>query len=83
MKKIIRKFYPYNQKNYWEQDKIVNRFVEIVKSMPQPVFKIVSNATEDYVEAYNKNGVVAYRIYVDYFKCLGIVSILKKELKND
>ena len=83
MKKIVRNFYPNKFRNYWERNRVIDRFVEIIKSMPKPVFRRVSNSTEDYIEAQNKNGIVIYRLYTNHFECLEIENKLRKELKND
>jgi len=75
---IIREFNLLDPRNRGKEEEIKQRFIEIFKSVRNPVVFQRSTSTEDYVSFKQKSGVVEYRLIASWNECLGVKCDLKK-----
>jgi len=75
---IIREFNLLDPRNRGKEEEIKQRFIEIFKSVREPVVHIRSTPTEDYIAFKQKGGVVEYRFIASWNECLSVKCDLKE-----
>jgi len=75
---IIREFNLIDPRNRGKEEEIKERFIEIFKSVREPVVFHRSTPTEDYVAFKQKGGVVEYRLIAPWNECLSVKCDLKE-----
>jgi len=79
---IIREFNLLDPLNRYKEEEVEKRFVEIFKSVRNPVIKIGISGTQNYVSFKQKGGIVEYRLISNWNECLKMKCDLM-EAEND
>lgn len=75
---IIREFNLLDPRNRGREEAFKQRFINIYKSVREPVVDMRSNSTCDYISFRQKNGVVEYRLIAPWNECLNMRCDLKE-----
>ena len=69
---MVREFNLLDPLNRHKEEEIKKRFVEIFKSVREPVIKQGMNGTQEYISFKQKGGTVEYRLIASWNECLSV-----------